>query len=290
LRANALPRALLAMFTVSALALAGAVASTPANARDLHMASVSADMLKPSLAISPIAPTPMTLRPSFSVTQPTLTNELLEAYVARQQELESFDGFNALEPAPELTENVLLSYIDRTKGTNLALTAIDSATDPSLSSEALEAYAQTKFVPTAKKVKLSKQEQTCLAQAIYHEARGESEAGQLAVANVIINRAFSKKYPSTLCGVIFENADKGRYKCQFTFACDGRPDDGTERRAWNRSMELAQMAYADFIRGERPDVLPASALFYHTTAVSPNWSNSFRPVATIGSHIFYAVN
>lgn len=279
------------MFTVSALALAGVVASAPANARDLHMASVSADMLKPSLAIPRVAPTPLTLRPSFSVTEPTLTNELLEAYVARQQELESFDAFDAFEPAPELTENVLLSYIDRTKGTNLALTAIDSATtDPSLSSEALEAYAQTKFVPTAKKVKLSKQEQTCLAQAIYHEARGESEAGQLAVANVIINRAFSKKYPSTLCGVIFENADKGRYKCQFTFACDGRSDNGTEKRAWSRSMQLAQTAYAEFIRGERPDVVPDSTLYYHTTAVAPNWSNSFRRVATIGSHIFYAPN
>lgn len=279
------------MFTVSALALAGAVASTPANAGDVQMASVSADMLRPSLAIPQVAPTPMALRPSFSVTQPALTNELLEAYVARQQELESFNAFDVLEPAAELTENVLLSYIDRTKGTNLALTAIDSATDDSsLSSEALEAYAHTKFVPTAKKVKLSKEEQTCLAQAIYHEARGESEAGQLAVANVIINRAFSKKYPSTLCGVVFENADKGRYKCQFTFACDGRSDMGTEKRAWNRSMQLAQAAYADFIRGERPGVVPASTLYYHTTAVSPNWSNSFRPVATIGSHVFYAAN
>ena len=91
----------------------------------------------------------------------------------------------------------------------------------------LTAYAKAEFVPTVKSVKLADGEKLCLAQAIYHEARGESREGQLAVANVIINRAFSKKYPSTICGVVFQNADKGNYKCQFTFACDGRSDMGT---------------------------------------------------------------
>ncbi len=208
----------------------------------------------------------------------------------RQQELKKFNAFN-VEPAQKLTTDVLLGYIDRTRGTNLALDAINSMTSqPALNPDMLEVYAQKKFQPTVQKVKLSKQEQLCLTQAIYHEARGESEAGQWAVANVIINRAMSKKFPDTLCGVVFQNAEKGRYKCQFTFACDGRSDYGTETRAWNHAVKMAQAAYREFQKGDRPGVVPNSALYYHTTAVAPSWSTKFDRVATIGSHIFYATN
>ena len=192
----------------------------------------------------------MTLRPGFAAAQPALTNDLLAAYVARQQALKRFDGFDV---APtELTETVLLSYIDRTRGTNLALDAIDSMAQPALNPDMLEVYAQKQFVPTVRKVKLGKDEQLCLAQAIYHEARGESEAGQWAVANVIINRAMSKKFPRTLCGVVFQNANQGLYRCQFTFACDGRSDIGTEKGAWTRAVKMAQAAYREFQQGERP--------------------------------------
>ena len=90
--------------------------------------------------------------------------------------------------------------------------------------------------------------------------------------------------------MVFQNADKGRYKCQFTFACDGRSDQGTERAAWNRSVKLAETAFYEFQAGDRPGVIPDSVLFYHTTAVSPGWGSKFRRVATIGSHIFYSTN
>jgi cell wall hydrolase len=289
LRANALPRALLKLVTVGAAALMGFVVSAPALAQDLTVAYVTPAELTPELAASRLAPAPIALRGSFSAVQPELTNDLLAAYVARQQKLQTFTAFEA---APtELTQDVLLSYIDRTRGTNLALDAIDSMTNPGgLSPDLLETYAQKKFVPTVKKVKLSKEEQLCLTQAIYHEARGESESGQWAVANVIINRAFSKKFPSTICGVVFQNADQGRYKCQFTFACDGRSDFGTEKGAWNRAVKMAQVAYHEFQAGDRPGVVPNSTLYYHTTAVSPSWSNKFTRVATIGSHLFYSSN
>jgi len=267
----------------------GFVVSTPSTAVDLTVAYITPAELTPALAASRLQAPPIALRGSFSAEKPELTNDLLAAYVKRQQTLQNFDSF---EVAPtELTQDVLLSYIDRTKGTNLALDAIDTMTTTSaLNPDMLEVYAQKKFVPTVRKVKLSKEEQLCLAQAIYHEARGESEAGQWAVANVIINRALSKKFPGSLCGVVFQNADKGRFKCQFTFACDGRSDFGTEKGAWNRATKMAQVAFREFQQGERPGVVPNSTLYYHTNAVAPSWSNKFARVATIGSHYFYAAN
>jgi spore germination cell wall hydrolase CwlJ-like protein len=222
---------------------------------------------------------------------PALTNDLLAAYVSRQKKLETFNGFNVPASGAALTEDVLLGYIAKKR--NLALDAIetvDFSTKPALTADVLSSYAAKGFVPTTKKVKLADDEKLCLAQAIYHEARGESREGQLAVANVIINRAMSKKYPSTICGVVFQNADKGRYKCQFTFACDGRSDAGRERGAWNRSLKMAEDAFYEFQRGERPGVIPNSTLYYHTTAVAPKWSRTFRRVAAIGSHIFYEHN
>jgi len=227
----------------------------------------------------------------FETTQPKLTPQLLAAYVERQKSIKNFDGFDVAPTGTALTEAVLSSYISKRRNDALdAIESVDTTTGPALTQAVLVAYAETKYVPTPKKVKLADSERLCLAQAIYHEARGESEDGQLAVANVIINRAFSKKYPSTICGVVFQNADKGKYKCQFTFACDGRSDAGTERAAWKRSNQLAEKAFAAFQQGKRPGVIPGSVLYYHTTAVAPKWSHTFRRVAAIGSHVFYSQN
>jgi len=244
-----------------------------------------------------VVPLPLTAEVSekrqefYSSTQPELTSELLQAYVDRQQQMQSFDAFDVPAPAPELTQEVLMGYIARRQNQALdAIEAADISDRPALTADVLSSYAEAAYVPTVKKVKLADGERTCLAQAIYHEARGESREGQMAVANVIINRAFSKKYPTTICGVVFQNADKGRYKCQFTFACDGRSDTGTEHAAWNRSVKLAETAFHEFQVGERPGVIPDSALYYHTTSVSPGWGNKFHRVATIGAHIFYSSN
>jgi spore germination cell wall hydrolase CwlJ-like protein len=227
----------------------------------------------------------------WEATQPKLTGDLLAAYVQRQQQLENFDGFDVAPTGADLTEAMVSSYIAKRRNDALdAIESVDTTTGPGLTSAVLVAYAEEKFVPTPKKIKLAESERLCLAQAIYHEARGESKDGQMAVANVIINRAFSKKYPSTICGVVFQNADKGKYKCQFTFACDGRSDMGTERAAWNRSIKMAETAFHEFQQGERPGVIPNSALYYHTTSVAPKWSNTFHRVASIGSHVFYSSN
>jgi hypothetical protein len=264
------------------LMLAGMVA--PVAAEDV----VALEQVFPA----PLTQTVLAKRQSYSgQAEPKLTSALLAAYVERQQQMKSFNGFDVQPTGAELTEAVLSSYIAKRRNDALdAIESVDTTSGPSLTSAVLVAYAEDKFVPTAKKVKLADSERLCLAQAIYHEARGESVDGQMAVANVIINRAFSKKYPSTICGVVFQNADKGKYKCQFTFACDGRSDMGTERTAWNRSIKLAETAFAEFQQGDRPGVIPNSVLFYHTTAVAPKWSHTFRRVAAIGSHVFYSQN
>ena len=221
--------------------------------------------------------------------QPRLTTDLLTRYVARQQALKSFD-FGVSAPTTAISEQVLLGYIAGQRSQALdAIAAADLGDDElRLTPAVLSAYVEEGFVPTAKKVKLAEGEKECLAQAIYHEARGEPRDGQLAVANVIINRAMSGRYPSSICGVVFQNADRGLYRCQFTFACDGRSDTATERAAWSRSLRLAEQAFYEYQQGRRPEIVPDSTLYYHTTAVAPSWSNAFRRVASIGAHIFYS--
>lgn len=292
MRANALPRALLKLMGMGAVAAMAFVLSGPTLAGDVQVANIAPVQIT-SAQLSPQVEAPagnMGLRPSYSQ-QPALTNSLLAAYVKKQQALKSVN-VEALQPGRELTEQVLLGYIERKHGvTNGALDAIDSiAEKPSLNADILQNYALKNFVPTVKKVKLSASEKLCLTQAIYHEARGESDQGQWAVANVVINRAMSHKFPATLCGVVFQNADNGFHHCQFTFACDGKSDMGTERSAWVKASKMAQAAYSEYKQGERPGVVPASALYYHTTSVNPNWSDKFRRVATIGAHEFYASN
>jgi spore germination cell wall hydrolase CwlJ-like protein len=230
---------------------------------------------------------------------PALTSAVLAAYIARQQAQKGFDIFGAA-PRPQLTSAMVSAYA-ATHYRNSALDAIELAATPaaplgttfqapeppSITDEALARYAQQRFQPTEKKVRHAVEERNCLSTAIYHEARGESDTGQWAVANVIINRAMSKRFPSSMCGVVYQNADQGRFHCQFTFACDGHPDTATERRAWAKAKRIAAAAYSEYQRGERPGVLPGSALYYHTRAVSPGWSN-MRRVAQIGAHVFYA--
>jgi len=271
-------------------ALVGFSISAPVYAGDVDVAYVEPAQLTPSLEASRMAPVQPLLRPSFAAGAPELTNELLAAYVQRQQQFKSFNV--TVQPAGELNEQVLLGYIDRTRASqSSALDAIDTIAEaPALNPDLLSTYAEKKFVPTVKKVQFTNAEKLCLTQAIYHEARGESEQGQWAVANVIINRAMSKKFPTTLCGVVFQNASQGFHHCQFTFACDGKSDFGTETGAWNRASKMASAAFREYQQGDRPGVIPSTALYYHTTSVNPGWSYKFRRVATIGAHEFYATN
>jgi hypothetical protein len=122
----------------------------------------------------------------------------------------------------------------------------------------------------------------CLAEAIYFEARGEHVAGQMAVAQVILNRAFSGKYPNTVCGVVYQNAHR-HLACQFTFACDGIPDVIREPDMWERAKVIA----AEMLDGKiwLPEV--GKATHYHAYWVRPGWVREMTKLQKLGVHTFY---
>lgn len=125
-------------------------------------------------------------------------------------------------------------------------------------------------------------EENCLARAVYFEARSESELGQLAVAKVILNRVKDPEYPKTICGVVYQGSGR-RNSCQFSFACDGLPDDVKSAAAWSRSKHVAQKALA----GEARVAAIGTATNYHADYVRPKWAKSMKRLIKIGRHVFY---
>ncbi len=125
------------------------------------------------------------------------------------------------------------------------------------------------------------QEYTCLTQAIYFEARSEPLEGQLAVAQVVLNRVDSRRYPDSICGVVFQN-EHWRNRCQFSFACDGLSDNAKNPVAWARALDIAAMALKNSY-----DDLTMKSTHYHATYVAPYWSGILKPTVTLGRHVFY---
>lgn len=122
---------------------------------------------------------------------------------------------------------------------------------------------------------LSEQMQ-CLAGAVYFESRGEPLAGQLAVAQVVINRAGSGRFPQSYCGVVHQRG-------QFSFVSNGAmPRISTESLAWQRAKAIARIAHDGLWESEAGD-----SLYFHANYVRPGWSNRKTARATINRHIFY---
>lgn len=129
---------------------------------------------------------------------------------------------------------------------------------------------------------------SCLSEALYFEARGETVKGQFAVAEVIMNRAKSSRYPDSLCGVIRQGTASGRkYQCQFTYNCDGYKNVIAERQAYER---VSKVARATIDQAEGAGALTGGATHYHTSAVRPAWSRTYKNTARIGVHLFYRHN
>jgi spore germination cell wall hydrolase CwlJ-like protein len=122
----------------------------------------------------------------------------------------------------------------------------------------------------------------CLAEAVYFESRGEPKRGQIAVAQVVMNRVFSGFYPNNVCGTVYQNANR-KLACQFTFACDGIPDVVTEPDMWKQAKEIAR----DMLDGKLwlPEI--GHSTHYHAYWVHPAWVREMRKLYKIGVHSFY---
>ncbi|MGY6551654.1 MAG: cell wall hydrolase [Erythrobacter sp.] len=123
--------------------------------------------------------------------------------------------------------------------------------------------------------------QHCLAQAVWYEAANESEAGQRAVAQVVLNRVAHPAWPASVCGVVYQGSDR-QTGCQFTFTCDG----SLRRSAGGASWACAQAIAAEALSG-RVYAPVSHATHYHTLWVHPYWASSLDHVGTIGAHRFY---
>jgi len=124
--------------------------------------------------------------------------------------------------------------------------------------------------------------QDCLAQAVYYEARSESEDGQRAVAQVVLNRVRHPSWPNSVCGVVYQGPMRAGGGCQFTFTCDG----ALARRAFGPDWDRAQRIAAEALAG-RSFAPVGMATHYHTSAVFPAWAPRLAKIAVIGAHNFY---
>lgn len=123
--------------------------------------------------------------------------------------------------------------------------------------------------------------QRCLAQAVWYEAASESEAGQRAVAQVVLNRVAHSSWPSSVCGVVYEGSNRTT-GCQFSFTCDGSLRRKASGASWARAQRVAAAALAGEVYAP-----VGHATHYHTLWVNPYWAGSLEPVGTIGAHRFY---
>jgi len=125
-------------------------------------------------------------------------------------------------------------------------------------------------------------QEKCLAEAVYFEARGEAVRGQIAVAQVVMNRVFSGFYPTTVCGVVYQNA-KRHLACQFTFACDGIPDVVREPDMWVRAKKIAKAT----LDGQLWLREVGKSTHYHAYWVHPSWVHEMKKMYRTGVHTFY---
>src|SRR5271166_6172980 len=122
----------------------------------------------------------------------------------------------------------------------------------------------------------------CMATAIYFEARDEPVRGQIAVAQVVMNRIRSPFYPKTICGVVYQG-ERNRHGCQFSFTCTGRRLVVNEPEEWATAVKLAKQVIAAEVWIDEVGY----ATHYHATYVHPSWRRELDKVAQIGGHIFY---
>jgi spore germination cell wall hydrolase CwlJ-like protein len=120
----------------------------------------------------------------------------------------------------------------------------------------------------------------CLTAAVYYEARGETSAGQAAVAQVVLNRVRHPAFPKSVCAVVYQGA--ATHSCQFSFACNGAMRAGHELGAWDRARDVAARALSGYVMND-----VGRATHFHVASLGGIWGAGMVRVAQIGSHVFY---
>ena len=186
----------------------------------------------------------------------------------------TIDGAEPAETsdAPAASAGQRDQEVDQHAGSMLASTMIETlnATTP-------DERALNELVTAYGRVETADAEQECLAGAVYFEAKGEPLQGQLAVADVVLNRSRSGRYPTTICAVVTQRA-------QFSFIRNGRfPPIQKSSEAWRRAVAMARTAQERLANGVAPNVL-----WYHADYVTPIWRHNLTRVTKIGAHLFYS--
>ena len=122
----------------------------------------------------------------------------------------------------------------------------------------------------------------CMTLNIYFEARSEPIQGQIAVAEVTLNRVKSPDYPDDICGVVLQENNDG---CQFSWWCDGKSDKPKEYNSFQTAKSVAELMIKD---GEHISVIGKEATHYHTEDIKPYWASEYYHIGQVGKHIFYS--
>ena len=134
----------------------------------------------------------------------------------------------------------------------------------------------------------------CLALNTYHEAKNQSLVGQIATAQVVMNRVEDDRFPSTVCEVVkqgptrpsWEDPEKEypiKHRCQFSWYCDGKDDTPKNEKAWRKAQDVAFLVYYNKIQLD----ITEGATHYHATYVRPSWAKTKKRTTRIEKHIFY---
>ena len=134
----------------------------------------------------------------------------------------------------------------------------------------------------------------CLALNTYHEAKNQSLVGQVATAQVVMNRVEDDRFPNTICEVVklgptrpsWEDPEKEypiKHRCQFSWYCDGKPDTPKNEKAWRKAQDVAFLVYYNKIQLD----VTEGATHYHATYVRPAWAKTKKRTTRIEKHIFY---
>lgn len=279
----------------AAVAAPGATASVhrinrsrKVSLRVLRPEDISAGYIKAGSIFEPVVLAPDRSRMAF-VLEPkprVLVAKVEKTEKAEEAEVKKIKHGPAGDVGQETEAGVIVAYAPAAAPvTNAPFDAVvaDGSLDPHVmipGVAATHAWVNKPLPASAR----SESELKCLATAIYFEARGEPEEGQIAVAQVVLNRLKNPTYPNTICGVVFQNKHR-RNRCQFSFACDGRSDRVTDKTSWAEAQALAKRTVEEQADTFISEV--GSSTHYHATYVRPRWARKMNKADKIGRHIFY---